>query len=129
MHEPSETFPIYVIEDDDAVRDSVQALLEPAGFVVRAYSSAEAFLQDFEAVYSGDEGRACVLLDLQMPGMGGQELVEILSKRAGDLAIVVMTGNADDKSRLQVLESGAVALLEKPFDADHLTDLLKGLLD
>ncbi len=124
----NETLSVYVIDDDDAVRDSLEALLEPEGFVVKPYSSADEFLNDLEVNHPGDGGRRCLLLDLHMPGKGGQDLLNILVARDIRLSVVVMTGNADDKSRSLALRSGAAAFLEKPVDADVLIDAIRTAL-
>jgi two-component system response regulator FixJ len=121
----NETLSVYVIDDDDAVRDSLAALLEPEGFVVKLFSSADAFLEGLGKSHLEDGGPACLLLDLHMPGKGGQELLEILVARESRIPVVVMTGNADVKSRSRALGTGAVAFLEKPVDADILIDTIK----
>ena len=125
MRGSSETLSVYVVDDDDAVRDSLAALLEPEGFAVKLFSSADAFLKGLERSYPGEGGPACLLLDLHMPGKGGQELLEILVARKSSIPVVVMTGNADAKSRSRALGTGAVAFLEKPVDADILIDTIK----
>ena len=120
-----ETLAVYVVDDDDAVRDSLTALLEPEGFVVRPYSSAEEFLRALTEHGRDSDGRTCLLLDLHMPGQGGQELLDFLGSHERNLPVVVMTGNANDRSRRRALESGAVDFLEKPVDADHLIKSLR----
>lgn len=120
----NETISIYVVDDDDAVRDSLVALLEPEGFVVKPFSSAEAFLDSLEEHHPGNGGQACLLLDLHMPGKGGQELLDTLARREVRIPTVVMTGKADEKSRARAFASGAAAFLEKPVDADVLIDAI-----
>jgi FixJ family two-component response regulator len=124
----TEALSIYVVDDDDAVRDSLAVLLEPEGFTVRQFSSVDSFLEVLEEDPPGDGGRACLLLDLHMPGKGGQELLDILGRRESRLPVVVMTGNTDEKTRAQALLKGAVAFLEKPVDADRLIDTLRDAL-
>jgi FixJ family two-component response regulator len=119
---------VYVVDDDDAVRDSVAALLEPEGFAVRLFSSADQFLDDLDEIYPVDGGSACLLLDLNMPGKDGHVLLETLSKRNCTLPVVVMTGNVDERTRMQALKNGALAFLEKPADADQLIDTLRKAL-
>ena len=121
----NETISVYVVDDDDAVQDSLAALLEPEGFAVTLFPSADAFLEGLEARHPGDGGPVCLLLDLHMPGKGGQELLEILVARESGIPVVVMTGNADEKSRSRALGTGAMAFLEKPVDADVLIDTIK----
>jgi FixJ family two-component response regulator len=122
-----ETLSVYVVDDDNAVRDSLTALLEPEGFVVSSYSSAEEFLKGLEK-FDGS-GRGCLLLDLHMPGQGGQELLDFLGSHEKNLPVIVMTGNANDRSRRRALESGAADFLEKPVDADQLIKSLLTALD
>lgn len=125
MRGTDETHLVYVVDDDDAVRDSLAALLEPEGFVVQLYSSPEAFLAELNMNNLRNGRHTCILLDLHMPVTGGQELLEILAIREDSMPVVVMTGNADEKSRSLALRSGAVAFLEKPFDADTLIDTIR----
>lgn len=128
MRSSGETLTIYVVDDDDAVRDSLVALLEPEGFVVKPFSSAEKFLADVEEKPSGNSRPNCLLLDLNMPGKSGMELLAILAERADALPVVVMTGNIDERTKTQALKSGAVCFLEKPVDAGHLIDVLRNAL-
>jgi two-component system, LuxR family, response regulator FixJ len=119
-----EVFSVYVVEDDDAVRDSLAALLEPEGFFIKTYSSADRFLNDLDRIPHGrDQG--CLLLDLHMPGKSGHELLSVLAVRDCHLPVIVMTGNADDRIKKQLLARGAVAVLGKPADADQLIDTIK----
>jgi FixJ family two-component response regulator len=124
----SETFLIYIVDDDDAVRDSLVALLESEGFVVRPFSSADGFLDDLDENPSGYRGESCLLLDLNMPGKGGMELLSDLAKRDNALPVVVMTGNIDENTRTQALKRGATAFLEKPSDSVQLVGALKNAL-
>lgn len=128
MRGMNETLFIYVVDDDDAVRDSLAALLEPEGFVVKLFSSAEDFLLGVEEHHPGEGGQACLLLDLHMPGKGGQELLQVMVQNESGIPIVVMTGNADEKSRAVALGKGAAAFLEKPVDADLLIDTIRSAL-
>jgi len=119
---------IYVVDDDDAVRDSLEALLEPEGFIIRLYASADVFLMDLEENSSVNSGSSCLLLDLNMPGKGGLDLLVVLAERASTLPVVVMTGNVDERTRTRALDNGAIAFLEKPVDADQLIDTLRNAL-
>jgi FixJ family two-component response regulator len=128
MRRSGEIPSIYVIDDDDAVRDSLAALLEPEGFAISLYSSGDEFLADLGEKPSGNCSPSCLLLDLNMPGKGGMELMAILAERDYSLPVVVMTGNIDERTKTQALKSGAVGFLEKPVDADHLIDVLRNAL-
>jgi CheY-like chemotaxis protein len=109
--------PVCIVEDDEAVRDSLAELLRSHGFEVQSYASALAFL--------GDRGQehtdcACLIADLHMPGMNGLELVELLRKRRSTTPVVVITGRADSGLRERARRSDAIALLDKPVDEDAL---------
>jgi len=119
---------IYVVDDDDAVRDSLEALLEPEGFIIRLYASADVFLMDLEENSSVNSGSSCLLLDFNMPGKGGLDLLVVLAERASTLPVVVMTGNVDERTKTRALDNGAIAFLEKPVDADQLIDTLRNAL-
>ncbi|MEQ8268979.1 MAG: response regulator [Parvibaculum sp.] len=121
---------IYVVDDDDAVRDSMRALLESHGLTVRDYSSALHFLGEEERLYATEGFYGCLLLDLHMPGMDGAELLERLSERGSPLPVIVLTGRADATLRERVIRAGARALLEKPVTEDELKyEIGRALLD
>ena len=103
---------IYVIDDDDAVCDSLRVLLELSGLSVAIYGSAEAFLGD--SSLPGQPGRGCILLDLDLPGMGGLDLLRLLRRDGSRLPVIVITGRGDS-AVAQAEEAGAIAVLEKPF--------------
>lgn len=119
---------VYVVDDDDAVRDSLVALLEPEGFLVETFPDAENFMKRLEERRPGTDGRACLLLDLHMPGKGGQELLEFVTRHEKSFPVVVMTGNADEQTRSRALSKGAADFLEKPVDADLLINTLLAAL-
>ena len=125
MRGTNELVSVYVVDDDEAVRDSLMALLEPEGFLIHAFSSVDEFLSELEENTPENAAGACVLLDLNMPGKGGIDLLATLAERDCGLPIVVLTGNIDEKTRLRALQSGAVAFLEKPVDADRLIETLR----
>jgi FixJ family two-component response regulator len=102
---------VYVVEDDAPVRDSLVVLLESEGFEAAAFASGEAFLAHFHPA-----GDACILMDLELPGKSGLELLETLAAREHHLPIFVITGNADLRMRAKALDLGAVAVFVKPSD-------------
>lgn len=116
---------VCIVDDDDAVRDSLMALLETERFVICTFSSVDEYLGNREENAPEDAAGACVLLDLNMPGKGGLELLAILAERNCGLPVVVMTGTIDEQTRARALQSGAIAFLEKPVDADLLIDTLR----
>ena len=106
---------IYVVDDDAAVLNSLQALLQAHGFQVQCYSSAEHFLSEVAM-----NRRGCVVTDVAMPGMSGVDLVRRLHEAKSPLSIVVVTGVANVPMAVSLMEYGAVTLLEKPYDSDRL---------
>ena len=106
---------IHVIDDDESVRDSLSVLLEAAGYSVRSYASAAAFLQAASQRTAG-----CVLTDVQMPELNGLELQRRMSELDIRLPVIVMTGHGDVPIAVEALKAGAADFLEKPFDDSQL---------
>ncbi len=107
---------VTVIDDDQSVRESLPDLLRSFGFAVQAFACAEDFLASDCLART-----RCVLLDIAMPGMTGLELQAALSQR---FPIVFITAQADDATRTQVIDAGAVDCLLKPFTEDSLLEAL-----
>ncbi|MDB5462554.1 MAG: response regulator [Phenylobacterium sp.] len=114
---------VHVIDDDDAVRDSLAMLLSTSGFAVRTYPSAEAFLERLERLEAG-----CVVTDVQMPEMSGLELLQRLSGRMRDFPVIVLTGLADVAMAVEALKNGASDFIEKPFDGGVLLAAVQAAL-
>ena len=114
---------VSVVDDDEAVRDSLPFLLAEFGYAPRAFSSAEEFLAS--DVVSQTE---CLILDVMMPGMTGPELQTELKVRGHDIPIVFITANRDNFLRRGVLEQGAVECLHKPFSDTALFNALQSAL-
>ena len=126
MRGMSELVSVYVVDDDDAMRDSLMELLEPEGFEIRTFSSVDELMNELEKNPLKDGSAACLLLNLNMPGSkGGLDLLAVLAERDCSLPIVVLNGNIDAKTRTQALKRGAVAFLRTPVDADRLIDTLR----
>ncbi len=106
---------VHVVDDDEAVRDSMRMLLESYGINVRDYASAV----DFLARLSG-EAEGCLLLDLHMPDMSGIELLELMQERHLMLPAIMITGRGDASLKDRALRAGALALLDKPVDGAKL---------
>ncbi|MDQ0391073.1 response regulator [Labrys monachus] len=102
---------VHVIDDDDAVRDSLAFLLGTAGFEVKTYESGQGFLDLREEALEG-----CVVTDVRMPGLSGFELAVRLRARGSRLPLIVITGEADMPLAIEAMKAGAVDFLEKPFD-------------
>jgi FixJ family two-component response regulator len=114
---------VHVIDDDDAVRFSLRLLLETEGLKVADYVSADAFLMSYSSSESG-----CIVSDIQMPGLSGLELQEILGTRGIHLPIIMLTGHADVPSAVRSLKAGAVDFIEKPFAPQRLLDQVRAAL-
>lgn len=108
---------VHILDDDDAVRDSLFTLLRGAGFSVRAHDCARSFFDEYRADETG-----CVLVDMRMPDATGSEVQERIS-RIGDAApIIIITGHADIRMAVTAMKHGAVEFLEKPVDPQVLLD-------
>lgn len=105
---------VHVIDDDNAVRDSLSFLLKSAGHAVRTYESAADFLE------RGAATSGCVVTDVRMPGMSGLDLIRALAERGTPLPIIVMTGHGDVPMAVEAMKLGAADFLEKPFDDDAM---------
>ncbi len=115
---------VAIVDDDEAVRDSLLALLTSAGYCVQAYDSAQKFLESLEASPVG-----CLIVDLQMPGMDGLALVDDLAARGRRVPVIVISGNCDSTRTQRARRAGAVAILEKPFSEELLLDAIRRALD
>ena len=115
---------IYVIDDDDAVRQSLEFLLKTAGIAVRGFDSAKAFLEVLPHVTSG-----CVITDVRMPEITGIELLQKVKTANPDLPVIVITGHGDVSLAVEAMKIGAVDFLEKPFDDDLLLAAVRAALN
>lgn len=114
---------VCVVDDDEAVRESLQILLETMGYAIRAYESGIAFLEECVTLNAG-----CVLLDVRMPKMDGIEVQKHLQIRRPDLPVVVVTGHGDVKMAVQAMKAGAIDFIEKPFDEEILLTSVRNAL-
>ena len=101
----------FIVDDDEAVRDSLALLLKASGLASRCYSSAEDFLAEFDPSEYG-----CLILDIRMPGMSGLELQGVLEQRNIALPIIFITGHGDIPMAVEAVRHGAVDFVQKPFD-------------
>lgn len=106
---------VFVVDDDEAVRDALGLLLWTAGLHVDTFESAAAFLKDYRPDSSG-----CLVLDIRMPGMSGLDLQDELHKRRAHLPIVFLTAHGDVPMAVQALKKGASDFIEKPVDQQRL---------
>ena len=111
---------VYIVDDDDGVRDSLAALLQSVGIASRGFGSAEALLEALAT-----ESPACLLVDVRMPGMSGLELQQHLLERKLAVPLVMMTGHGDVPMAVQAMKNGATDFLEKPFNEQALIELVQ----
>lgn len=114
---------VHIIDDDEAVRDSLAVLLELNDLPVETYPSAQAFL---DALAKGAEG--CVVTDVQMPDMNGLELLAALRAGGHHLPVIVATARAHRQMAAEAYAHGAQVLLEKPFAPQAFVDAVRGAL-
>jgi FixJ family two-component response regulator len=102
---------ISIVDDDDGVRSAIESLVRSLGFAARTFASAEAFLRSPVL----PETR-CLILDVQMPGMGGLELQNYLSDSGFQIPIILIAAHPDEDAKQHALQAGAVAFLLKPLE-------------
>lgn len=115
---------IFIVDDDEAVRDSLRWLLEANGYKVKTYDGAEAFLN----AYSPDE-IAVLIVDVRMPGMSGLELQEELNARNAPIPVVFITGHGDVPMAVSTIKKGAIDFLEKPFNEADLRTIVARMFE
>src|SRR5687767_158233 len=115
---------VFIVDDDDAVRDSLQILLESAGLTVETFASPTAFLGS-----SAPDRPGCLLVDVRMPEMDGIELQEALTTANRRLPVIVMTGHADVPLAVRAMKAGALDFIEKPFDDDVIIETVRRALE
>jgi FixJ family two-component response regulator len=114
---PQSTLVVAAVDDDRRIRESVQSVLESAGYEAVTFESAEAFLDS--GVLSNV---TCVLADVRLPGIDGIELQRRIRRRRPTLPIIFMTAHDDEDIRQRALRDGAVAFMVKPFDGGELLE-------
>lgn len=114
---------VHLIDDDEAVRDSLSFLLTTAGMASRTYESAVTFLDQLAGAAPG-----CVVTDIRMPDMNGLELVRRLKERGASHPIIVITGHGDVPLAVEAMKAGVVDFLEKPFDDEALLGAIRAAL-
>jgi two-component system, LuxR family, response regulator FixJ len=114
---------IYVIDDDAAMRDSLNFLLDSAGFGVTLFDDAQAFLDALPGLSFG-----CVVSDVRMPGLDGIELLKRMKAQQSPFPILIMTGHGDVPLAVEAMKLGAVDFLEKPFEDDRLTAMIESVI-
>ncbi|AZT83333.1 MAG: response regulator FixJ [Marinobacter sp.] len=114
---------VYVVEDDEAVRDSLELLLKSDGKPVKTYENATAFLRDYSEKMAG-----CIVLDIRMPGMDGMELQKKLNDKHSILPIIFVTGHGDVPMAVDAMKEGAVDFIQKPYREEALLEKIEAAL-
>jgi two-component system response regulator FixJ len=115
---------VHVIDDDEAMRESLAFLLDTAGLTARTYDSAVSFLGQFDA----SEPSGVIVTDVRMPEMNGLELVRRLKTREVALPIIMITGHGDVPLAVEAMKAGVVDFLEKPYEDDSLLSAIRAAL-
>lgn len=115
---------IYIVDDDEAVRDSLRWLLEANGYAVRSFAGAEEFLAAYDPEQVG-----VLIADIRMPGMSGLELQEALIARKSNIPIVFITGHGDVPMAVSTMKKGAIDFLEKPFNEADLRTIVSRMIE
>jgi len=114
---------VFIVDDDDAFRESLRWLIESVGLQVETYASGNEFLAAYE---EGKHG--CLILDVRMPGINGLDLQSDLCKRFPDLPIIVVTGHGDVPMAVRAMKAGAMEFIEKPFNDQMLLESIENAL-
>ncbi len=114
---------IYIVDDDDAVRDSLELLLESEGKTVRSFAAGLTFLERADL-----ERQGCVLLDVRMPDINGLDLQERLAGTGTRLPVIIMTGHGDVPMAVRAMKAGAVDFIQKPFTDQQMLDSIERAL-
>jgi two-component system, LuxR family, response regulator FixJ len=115
---------VHVIDDDEAMRDSLSFLLDTAGVAARTYDSAASFLAQADNLAPG-----CILTDIRMPQMNGLELARHLKAKGVTHPVIVITGHGDLQLAVEAIRAGVVDFIEKPFDDETLLRAVRSALD
>ncbi len=115
---------VYVVDDDESIRELLTWLMKRNNLRVEAYPTAKSFLKGRR-----DEGPACLILDLYMPDMGGLELQQHLIDSGVAIPVIFLSGRADVPKAVHAVKSGAVDFIEKPFDYKRILALVRDCLD
>ena len=115
---------VYIIDDEQDVRDALQMLLKSIGLTVETFSSAVDFLDQYQMEWPG-----CILVDIRMPGMSGMELQKKLNAMGAPIPVIVISGHADVPTAVRVIQEGAVDLLEKPVSEQDLLDKVQSAIN
>ncbi|MGE5165758.1 MAG: response regulator FixJ [Sphingobacteriales bacterium] len=115
---------VYVIDDDDAVRESLEFLLKTANIKVQGFDSAKSFLEMLPQIKSG-----CIVTDVRMPDVTGIDLLRRVKELGLDIPVIVITGHGDIALAVEAMKVGAIDFLEKPFDDELILTSVRSALD
>ena len=115
---------VFIIDDDDALRDSLAFLMRSVGLAVQPFATAEAFLEAHEPDRAG-----CLVTDVRLPGMSGIALQETLERRRTPLPVILISGYAEVPTAVKAMKRGAIDFIEKPFSNDVLLDCIRKAID
>jgi len=110
---------VYIVDDDDAVRDSMTALLGANGLKTLSFASGDIFLDQLEQSWQG-----CVVLDVRMPGLSGPQVQQALNERKHNLPAIIVTGHGDLPLAVKAMKAGAFDFIEKPFEAPVILEAI-----
>ena len=111
---------VHIVDDDKAIRDSLEMLMKSVGFEAKSYDSAEMFLDEADLYAPG-----CLVVDIRMQGMSGLELQQVLKDKDSKLPVIIVTGHGDVPMAVQAMQAGAIDFLEKPYDNNLLLSRIK----
>lgn len=115
---------VHIVDDDEAVRQSLAFMLSSAGLPVRIYESAKAFLDGLDPLQCG-----CLITDVRMPDISGLELLHLIKGRVRCLPAIVITGHGDVPLAVEAMKAGAIDFIEKPFDEEAILNAVKAALE
>lgn len=116
---------VHIVDDDEAIRDSISTLFGVAGLNCKLYSNAEEFIED----YTPDRFEAeCLLLDLQMPGMGGLGLLKYLQDNEIRVPTIILTGHGEAMDVLSSFQNEVTSFIQKPFQSNELITIVHKIL-
>ena len=115
---------VFIVDDDEAVRNSLRLLLKSLGFASAVLPSAREFLDTYKPAQPG-----CLVLDVRMPGMSGLELQELLNLQGAVIPVIFVTGHGDIPMAVEAMQAGAFDFLQKPFRDQQLIDCIRRALE
>ncbi len=115
---------VFIVDDDEGVRDSLSMLVDANGFRVETYGSAQGFLDQYQPERPG-----CLILDMRLPDLGGLDLLERLAGMGAALPVIILTGHGDVPAAVHAMKVGAMDFIEKPFDSRYLLGRIEQAVD